>query len=322
VDADKARIKVAVIIVSYNTRDLLMTCLSSVAASGAAIESEIVVIDNGSVDGSVSAVRARFSAVTVIDNAENLGFGAACNQGIKCTSAPLVLLLNSDAILSITAFTELVHVMDSVPRCAAAGCAVLLSDGAAAVNTRNFLTPLNQAAESLGASSVFAIRALERSYRPRLGSGSRDCALDWIDGACLMLRRSALDEIGLFDERFFMYSEDEDLCYRLRERGWKVCYSARASVIHRGGASSRQERALNLRRFYESQILFLQKHRGAKAVRWYIIGMRTVLALKQGWYSLSLTPDRKAEMHERSLALTAAVASRKHTGALTAHRSI
>src|SRR6185503_16543142 len=144
----------------------------------------------------------------------------------------------------------------------------------------------NQAIETAGIR--FGTRGLQRAYKPRPGLSHVDCSVDWIDGACLILRRSALDEVGLFDERFFMYSEDEDLCFRLRERGWLVCFCSAGTVIHHGAASSEPARLSMLRQFYVSQLLFLSKHFGRSSVFFYAIAMKTVLALKR-----VLHPDRR-----------------------------
>jgi GT2 family glycosyltransferase len=121
---------------------------------------------------------------------------------------------------------------------------------------------------------------LRRSHRPTPDQNELDCAVDWIDGACLMIRRAALDEVGLFDEQFFIYSEDEDLCFRLRKHGWTICYSAKGIARHHGAASTSQNRFDMLRHFYSSQMLFLSKHRGHASAFLYSIAMKTVLFLK------------------------------------------
>src|SRR6185503_19393574 len=195
-----------------------------------------------------------------IRNSTNIGFGAACNQGIRATTSPFVLLLNSDAKLTTQGFESLLGCLKQIERCGAAGCRLINPSGIEVTNTRNFLNPVNQAIETAGIR--FGTRGLQRAYKPRPGLSHVDCSVDWIDGACLILRRSALDEVGLFDERFFMYSEDEDLCFRLRERGWLVCFCSAGTVIHHGAASTEPARLSMLRQFYVSQLLFLSKHFG------------------------------------------------------------
>ena len=271
--------QVAVVVVSYNTRNLLLECLSSVVAATHDLDIELIVVDNASEDGSYEAVRDTYPQAITIRNPINVGFGSACNQGITATSAPLILLLNSDARITTEAIQSMRGCMKNNERCGAAGCRLISTSGVELSNTRNFLTPVNQALETAGIK--LRSRRLRRSYEPKLDRSLVDCSVDWIDGACLMLRRAALNEIGLFDERFFMYSEDEDLCYRLGKRGWLVCYCGGGTVVHHGAASSKQNKVEMLRQFYLSQMLFLSKHRSPGSSFFYVIAMRVVLGLKQ-----------------------------------------
>jgi GT2 family glycosyltransferase len=265
--------RINVVVVSYNTRELLLECLASIIESAGGMIIELIVVDNASEDGSIEAVSERHPDIRVIANATNVGFGAACNQAIRATSLPYVLLINSDARLTPEAFRALYDCLQSNPRCGAAGCGLIDAEGRELINTRRFLTAFNQAFELVGIRS-------SRTRRPRLDENLRDCSIDWIDGACLFLRREALDEVGLFDERFFMYSEDEDLCRRLRLAGWSVCFSAAGTVIHHGGASSARERVDMLCQFYLSQMLFLSKHRGSASAFAFMNSMWLALALK------------------------------------------
>ena len=274
--------EIAVVIVSYNTRELLLACLDSVVASAGDRQSEIVVVDNASEDGSAEAVQEHYPQAHLLRNLENLGFGAACNQGVRMTRAPFILLLNSDAQLNPQALAAL---LDAVRRCskgAAVGCRMVNEAGQETTNTRNFLTPFNQALELVGVPRLLPWRCCRRSYHPAISDEKLiDDSVDWLDGACLLLAREALDEVGLFDERFFMYSEDEDLCYRLRERGWQVYFTAAGTATHIGGASSKRYRFEMLEQFYVSQLLFLAKHRGATSVALYKVFMRAALTLKR-----------------------------------------
>jgi len=271
--------QVAVVVVSYNTRDDLLNCLASVIENAPA-DTEIVVVDNASTDGSLDVVRQTYPRVIVIANPANMGFGVACNQAIRATSAPLILLLNSDAAITPQSFQILRDALNENAKCGAAGCRIVNRAGAEAINTRNFLTPLNQAVEQSGVMGWTSWKYLRRNHLPTLGYDGQDCSVDWIDGACLMVRRAALDEVGLFDEQFFMYSEDEDLCFRLRQHGWMICYSGSATARHRGAASTSQNGFDMLRQFYLSQMLFLAKHRSRRAVFLYASAMKAILFLK------------------------------------------
>ena len=271
--------QVAIVVVSYNTRDLLLECLASIVESTRGWSAQLVVVDNSSEDGSYEAVREVYPHATAIRNSTNVGFGAACNQGFKATVAPFILLLNSDARLTAQAFHALSDCLEQNERCGAAGCKLIDAAGAEVINTRNFLTPLNQAFEQTGIEVGWS--GLQRTRRPNLDRNFADCSVDWIDGACLMLRRAALDEAGFFDEQFFMYSEDEDLCFRLRKRGWLVCFCGAGTAVHHGAASSQLNRIDMLRHFYLGQILFLLKHRGPCSALLFTIATKIDLVLKQ-----------------------------------------
>jgi len=271
--------QVAIVVVSYNTRDLLLECLASVVGSTQGRSTQLVIVDNSSEDGSYEAIREAYPNATAIRNSTNLGFGAACNQGFKATDAPFILLLNSDARLTAQAFHALCDCLEQNERCGAAGCKLIDAAGAEIINTRNFLTPLNQAFELTGIE--VGLGSLQRTRPPKLDRNLADCSVDWIDGACLMLRRAALDEAGFFDERFFMYSEDEDLCFRLRKRGWLVCFCGAGTAVHHGAASTRLNKIDMLRHFYLSQMLFLLKHHGPFSAFLFAVAMRTVLVLKR-----------------------------------------
>lgn len=296
--------QVAIVVVSYNTRELLLECLASVVESVTDRGVQVVVVDNASADGSYEAVREAYPQAIAIRNSANMGFGAACNQGIKATRSRFVLLLNSDARLTAQAFQALCDCLEQNPRCAAAGCRLIDARGDEITNTRNFLTPLNHACELAGIR--LGSGRLQRTRRPKLDDALPDCSIDWIDGACLMLRRAALDEAGAFDERFFMYSEDEDLCFRLRQRGWLICFCGAGTAVHHGGASSQLDSVEMSRHFYRSQMLFLSKHHNSRAVVFYRIAMKSVLIFKR---SLLRDGHRRERAKEQLTAFSKACAS-------------
>lgn len=291
--------EIAVVIVSYNTRELLLECLASVIESARQIPAEIITVDNDSKDGSAEAVRELYPDVKIIANRVNLGFGAACNQAIKASRAPFILLLNSDARVTTESLRILYNSVALNEGCGASGCRLVDDKGCKTVNTRNFLTPFNQALELTGITKYIGSRHLSRTYHPGAASKPADCSVDWIDGACLMLKREALDQIGLFDEQFFMYSEDEDLCMRLRKRGWSICYSDEATAVHYGGRSSVKNRCELLRQFYFSQMLFLYKHRSQVSVLLFAVAMIMVLAIKRAFRMIAANDGERENMAER-----------------------
>ena len=291
--------RVAIVVVSFNTRELLLECLSS--ATRHAPEADIILVDNASVDGSVVAARHEFPAIRIIENHQNLGFAAACNQAIRSVDSDFFLLLNSDAVLTEGAVSGLLQSMTANPRAGAAGCLIVDAAGSPCVTAMKFLTPWNQALELLG----IKIPGLRRKLSP-VCMEPGDYFVDWIEGSCLMLRRLALDEIGLLDEQFFMYSEDEDICWRLRRAGWQLCYTTKATVSHIGGASASADRPANLERFYSSQIQLLRKHRGKSQSRLFVI--LTGIALRSKLLRSTARSDHKgaSEWRSRLIALKAA----------------
>jgi GT2 family glycosyltransferase len=273
--------QIAILIVSYNTRELLLECLASVMENRQDFGLEVLVVDNASQDGSLEAVRRTYPQVLTIANEKNLGFGAACNQAIGATNAPFILLLNSDARLTRGSLQTLYDGLRLNEECGAIGCQVINARSLEVSNTRYFLNSFNQAFELLGITRILNFPTFRRTYRPRLNEQRLDCSIEWIEGACLMLRRRALDEAGAFDEGFFMYSEDEDLCLRLKGRGWSICFSAACAALHHGGASSAKNRPEMLTHFYASQLLFLGKHKGRAAIWFYKLAMKSALLFKR-----------------------------------------
>src|ERR1051325_958730 len=178
--------QIAIPIVSYNAREPLLDCLASVMETGQGFELEVVVVDNASEDGSLDAVRRAYPRVRAIENRTNLGFGAACNQAIQATNAPYILLLNSDARLTPGALAALYEGLRGDERRGAIGCRTVNARGLEVANARYFLTPFNQALELSGLTGGLNSPVFCRTRRPRLGL--LDCAVDWIDGACLMLK--------------------------------------------------------------------------------------------------------------------------------------
>jgi GT2 family glycosyltransferase len=216
-----------------------------------------------------------------------------------------LLLLNSDAQLSGSSLEALVSCISSNDKCAAAGCLLVDTNGCPRPNTWRFLTPLNQALESIGLQPLIPSR-LARSCQPQPDAGGIDCSVDWIEASCVMLRRDAAEQAGLFDERFFMYSEDEDLCWRLRRSGWLICHTSRGNAIHHGGASALHDPLRNLCRFYRSQYLLLLKHRGPVSARLYLLANETALLLKRIWHWASGNRESLAAIKLRSTAISQA----------------
>jgi GT2 family glycosyltransferase len=262
----------AVVIVSWRTRELTLRCLRSVEAESA-LAVETVLVDNASDDGTVEAVRAEHPTTVVVANSRNLGFAAGCNAGVTHTSAHHVLFLNPDAEAAPGALRALVRFLDATPRAGAVGARLVTRAGEPQFSAGRFLTAFNQFAEVAGIPKLGAPRALRRTYDAEELRGDA-VEVDWLTGACLAVRRAAFDETGGFDEGFFMYGEDEDLCFRLRRLGWTVHLLPGTRVVHDGGQSARQAIDRMRAEVRASQTAFLRKHRGRIAAMAFQLLMR------------------------------------------------
>ncbi len=255
----------SIIIVNWNIRDLLAQCLASVYAHPPDGEFEIFVVDNASTDGSAQMVRKRFPQVRLIENTKNVGFARANNQAIQQSAGCYVLLLNPDTEVHPGALEKLVRFMEAYPQAGAAGARLLNPDGT--------LQPSCHPAPTLSRElwRLFHLDALWTYACYPMAGWDLDTPreVDMIQGACLLLRREALDQVGLLDEDYFIYSEEVDLCHRLRQRGWKVYWVPQAQVIHYGGQSTQQVAADMFLRLYQGKVLYFRKHHGRLAVQAY-----------------------------------------------------
>ncbi len=242
----------AIILVNWNTRELLLDCLAALPAAVGPLHAEVWLVDNGSTDGSVEAVRAQYPQVQIIANHDNRGFAAANNQAIRASQSRHVLLLNSDTVPYPGSLVALVHFLDVHPTVGVVGARLLNGDGSLQPSWAAFPTVWS---ELLGKNI--------RMRRPFLSSnGTLAYAVDWVGGACLLIRRSVIEQIGLLDEHYFMYTEEADWCYRVKRAGWEICYYPQAEVIHLGGQSSKKASARMKAELYRSKLIFFRKHYG------------------------------------------------------------
>jgi len=251
--------RLAVVVVSFEARETLLAGLGALRAH-ASLPLELVVVDNASTDGSADAVRARHPEALVIANAENVGFARACNQGWRAARAPLVLFLNPDAEVAPGAVETLASLLESRPAVGAAGPRTRGSDGTIQVSTGPDLTPLAELRQRRLVRGVARRDAHALAEAEALHAREHEPA--WVSGSCLVARRAALEAVGGFDERFFLYEEDADLCLRLREAGWDVVFTPEAEVVHHLGRSmSKAPRRARLE-YHRSHRLYYAKHNG------------------------------------------------------------
>jgi N-acetylglucosaminyl-diphospho-decaprenol L-rhamnosyltransferase len=262
-------IDLSVVIVSYNTSDLLSNCLSSIEAwlEANSHSSEIIVIDNASTDGTSSMIRRRFPDIVLIENRKNAGFAAANNQGMRAARGRYIVLLNPDTTVIGDAFGQLASYLDTHPDVGLAGPRLIYPDGSVQPSRRRFPTRLTGYLESTILQEYWPDNRVVRRYYLTDRPDNRTQQVDWLVGACLMVRREAIESAGMLDERYFMYSEEVEWSYRLARCGWKIVYLPRATVVHHEGASSSQNVPQRQVYFDSSKVLLYRQLHG-KATAW------------------------------------------------------
>ncbi len=272
-------IDLSILIVNWNTCDLTAQCLRSLTDTADRIEeypraggplvygpyhAEVIVVDNASADNSASTLRGNFAWTRLIENARNVGFAPANNQAFRLSTGRHVLLLNSDTIVHAGAIQALIEFMDTHPQCGSGGARLRNDDGSLQPSCQPMLTPWRE---------FWRLTFLDRIWRRATYDMSRwsleePHAVETIKGACLIVRREALTPgEPLLDERYFMYTEEVDLCYRLKEAGWKLYWVPQACVTHLGEASSRQAYTAMYVQLYRSKIQFYRKFGGEQRAR-------------------------------------------------------
>ena len=263
----------AIIIVSYNARADLEACLGRLTRHPPTTEHEIIVVDNASTDGSADAVRSAWPAVRVIDAGDNLGFARATNLGIRASHGKLLLLLNSDTLPPPGAIDGLVALLEARPGVAIVGPRLVDADGALEVSFGPMLSPfaeLRQKCLVRGHARGIPLLASLAERRARV-----ERSVDWVSGACLLVRRAAAEAAGLLDERFFLYGEDVDFCAAVRSRGGQVFFTPDVEVVHHQGRSGQSAPAATAQAYRRSQLAFYRKHHPA----WHPL-LRAYLALR------------------------------------------
>ena len=245
--------KVSIVIVSYNVCRLLDECLQSVGRALEGIDGEVTVVDNCSSDKTVETLRPRYPEVRFIENQENVGFACANNQAIRQSESEYVLLLNPDTVVYEPTIRETLAFLDAHPQAGGAGVRMLTREGTPAPESRRAVpTPWVALLKMLG---------FKRRYYMSHLPWDEPCQIEVVSGAYCMLRRKALDEVGLLDEDFFMYGEDIDLSYRLLKGGWQNWYVPQ-DIIHYKGESTQKSSFRYVHVFYQAMLIFFRKHYG------------------------------------------------------------
>jgi GT2 family glycosyltransferase len=295
--------RLSVVIVSWNTRELLRNCLASVAQHLSPIDHEVIVVDNASDDGSADMVEREFPAVRLVRGAQNAGFGPANNEAMRLARGEWLLLINSDTLLIDDSVARLVERVRTEPGLGIAHCRLEFSDGRLQHTTYRFPSVRMALLEDTG---LYKLLGRRRSGHTLLaGYWEHDCErdVDWVAGAFMLLPREVFEQTGGFDERLFMYGEDMEWCQRIRDRGWRVRYFPQAKIVHHNHASSEQrygnERvALCLRR---QRDVYAQRRGRARAH--VLMAIRVVGGgLRAGWYTMRARADGERGAAYREMA--------------------
>ncbi len=291
----KATIDLSIIIVSWNVRELLADCLRSVDENRGRLDLEVIVVDSASKDGSPEMVRGQFPWARLLACAQNVGFPRGNNLGLELANGRYLLLLNPDTLILDDALTRMVIYLDDHPEVGAVGGQLLNADGTVQSSRRRFPTLTTALFESTWLQP-YAPKSLLRRYYMEDIADDTSADVDWLVGACLMIRREAMLDVGLMDEAYFMYSEELDWCRRAKAAGWRIVYLPAARIVHYIGQSSDQattERHIN---FNRAKLRYFSKSHGRSATSL----LRAVLLLNYVW-QLAVETGKYLLGHRRTL---------------------
>jgi len=274
--------KISIVIVSYNVSKLLDECLQSVARALQGIDGEVFVVDNHSVDKTIAMLKEKHPEVKVIANEENVGFSRANNQAIRLSEAEYVLLLNPDTVVYENTLHGVLDFMDKHPEAGGAGVRMLTREGHRAPESRRSIpTPWVAMLKMLGAT--------RRYYMSHL-SWDEPGQMEAVSGAFFLVRRKALDQVGLLDEDYFMYGEDIDLSYRLLKGGWQNWYLP-YDIIHYKGESTQKSSFRYVHTFYQAMLIFFRKHYGHLSI-FFALPVKVAIYFRASLALLQMTMDR------------------------------
>jgi GT2 family glycosyltransferase len=272
-------IDVCIIIVNWNTKEYLLSCLESILQKTGSVPWKVVVVDNGSQDGSSTAVKRKYPAVHLVENDRNLGFSKAANQGLRNSSGRYVLLLNPDTQVQEGALEQLVSFMEGHPEAGVAGVQLLNPDGSKQNSVANFPS---FATELLNKNLLRWM--FPKKFPGKQKNYFRPIEVDSVIGACMIVRREAIGQVGLLDEDYFLFLEETDWCYRMKKAGWKVYHLPQTEVYHYQGKSTEIARKRAKVEYYRSRYYFFKKNKGS--LQWFIL--LTGLLIRLGFELLAM----------------------------------
>ena len=276
----------SVIIIAYNSCDFIPACLKSVRDACEGIDSQIIVLDNGSNEPIIPEIKNFFPEVEWIDSKENLGFGRGCNLAEKRATKPYLFFINPDTIISKNAFHEMLKFMEEHPEAGTVGCRILNEDGTLQwACRRSFPTPISAVSKTIGLAALFPKSKLLASYNMTYADPDEMIEVDAISGSFFCIRRDVYEKLHGFDEDYFMYGEDLDLCFRTKKMGLKNYYTPVTNILHFKGQSCRTRRWGSYVDFYKAMLIFVKKHKDLYFVPNFLVSFGILFAAFVGMFS-------------------------------------
>ncbi len=251
-------ITLSILIVTWNSQDVIYQCLRSIELDSLPIEYKVYVADNASVDGTVEIIKNYFPAVDIVINKYNIGFGAANNQLIRRCNSDIILFLNPDTILQRRSIQLMINHFNQDKSVGVVGPRLINRNGSPQLIDMRFPKWITPVMDSIFLKKALGINDGLRLVRSNLPS-TNAFEVDWVMGACLMTKRGILEDVGYFDEQYFLFCEEMDLCYRIKQKGWKVVYLSQSTVVHLGGIGIDLYDSRKIYEIHKSQLLFFQK---------------------------------------------------------------
>ena len=276
----------SVIIIAYNSCDFIPACLKSVRDACEGIDSQIIVLDNGSTEPIIPEIKNFFPEVEWIDSKENLGFGKGCNLAEKHATKPYLFFINPDTIISKNAFREMLKFMEEHPEAGTVGCRILNEDGSLQwACRRSFPTIVSAVSKTIGLAALFPKNKTLASYNMTFADPDEMIEVDAVSGSFFCIRRDVYEKLKGFDEDFFMYGEDLDLCFRTKQMGLHNYYTPVTNILHFKGQSCRTRRWGSYVDFYKAMLIFVKKHKDLYFVPNFLVSFGILFAAFVGMFS-------------------------------------
>ena len=276
----------SVIIIAYNSCDFIPACLKSIRDACENVDAQVIVLDNGSKEPILPEIKAFFPEVTWLESKENLGFGKGCNLAEKYATKPYLFFVNPDTVVSRDSFTRVLDFMEEHPEAGTVGCRILNEDGSLQwACRRSFPTIVSAVSKTVGLAALFPKSKLLASYNMTYADPDEMTEVDAISGSFFCIRRELYEKLGGFDEDFFMYGEDLDLCFRAKVAGCKNYYTPSTNILHFKGQSCRTRRWDSYLDFYKAMLIFVRKHKDLYFVPNFLVSFGIMFAAFVGMFS-------------------------------------